>query len=875
MYRILKYINENLENRITEKEVADRFGYSLTYFSEKFKSYTGCTFRTYVNKRTMQYAAKCIRENDKITDIAFDLGYNGLNGFEKAFRNEFGISPIQYKKQEQAKRTGHAAALPSNCVEMIAEKKSGETAQKYRGQHLYNFMKGYYAVPRGDRTIGNLICSSLCTLLNDFTPFIEKNELIVGYNYDDDGMEINGYYNQTAEEYQCLREYLKKGVLQSAQIDEILANLIREDDRYISNYMLFDMLEEYSAINCTPEADRDILFDNAAVGLYKTNNHSIPDFQAVLEKGFEGILKEVQQHYSETGSPFYLRLIELCKACGRIGKKYAELAAKMAAETSDKAEKARLEEIARVCEKVPEKPAATFREALQSIFFTHIINTWEDGVNANSLGRLDQILYPYYCRDIASHRITKEEAYELLCCFWIKLYRPYDVQNVTIGGCDKNGNDAVNELSYMFLDVMNNCNIVRCLTVRYSSLTEKAFLRKCFESIKNGQPTFCNDDEMIPALVSKNISLEDARGYALLGCTEPTIPGKSNSHSSTACVNLAKAIEYTLGQGTSLFDRRFSDGVATKDPCSFKSFNQFLDSVYIHLDRIIRSGCNIVLSCYEKASQSISLPYKTMLTENCISNQCDYANTGAKYNYYQMMLAGFANLIDSLEAVRTVIFQDKTFTMKQLLAFISSDFPDEKIRDIFINHAPKFGNNIIKTDDLACEVYEKICDIMNARQTADGRMFHPQFFSYSNNISMGQFTAATPDGRRKGDALSYGVAPMNGCDINGFKEALKSVSKLSASTAAGGIAVILDVSPSIFTGINMDSALDFFIDASGTGLSTTVFNLINPDELRSALNDPPNYPDLYINIYGFSQNICNFSDEERRLIMQRTNHMYS
>lgn len=878
MYHVLQFLNENLESKITQREVASMFGYSIAYFSEKFKLYTGCTFHEYMNRRRMQYAAKCLIEGKKITDIAFDLGYNSINGFKKAFKNEFGIFPTQYKKQEKADRKCKINRLPQRCTKLIENVTSRNVLRKYRGQYLYNFMKGYYSVPIKERNQRRLLTASICSVIDNFTPYIEEEELIVGYNYDNEEQEINGYAHKTVSEYNSLKMYLQDSLLPSGQVDEILTCITDETDGYAPNYMLYDVNPEYRLRDDGSGKFNDMYHDMALNGMCKINNHCIPDYKIILEKGFQGLRDELVVKYNDTNDDFYGDLIKLCQSCMRIGEKYAACAEQMAQETENTTEKERLLKIAQVCSRVPRYPATNLYEAIQSIYFTHIINTWEDGVNANSLGRLDQILYPYYCNDIEKGVINNEEAYELLCCLWIKLYKTYDVQNITIGGCDSKGHDAVNELSYMILDCLENINLVRSLSVRYSRVTDRAFMHRCFsvlKNIRNGQPSFCNDDVMIPALVSKGIQWEDATDYALLGCVEPTIPGRANSHSSTANMNVVKAIEYTLGQGRSLCQPNLSDGVITKDPCLFRSFNEFLQAVYIHLEQIVNATCEFVDSLAQYVVEHASLPYKTLLTEGCIASGVDYAQGGTKYNYYQIMISGFANLVDSLEAVRTVVYKNKTLDMKKMIEHIKMNYRDENVRNIFTTQAAKYGNGISKTDELACEIYEKICVCLNNYQSAiDGnKSFHPQFFSFSDNQLFGEYTSATPDGRYKGDFLSYGVAPMNGCDINGYKAVLNSASALPTVMAAGNTSLIVDMAQYVFSETNLDRIIDLYMDASQRGLCSTIFNLINPQELKQAMCFPEKYPDVYVNVSGFSRRFCSFSENVRRSIVQRTNHI--
>lgn len=204
-----------------------------------------------------------------------------------------------------------------------------------------------------------------------------------------------------------------------------------------------------------------------------------------------------------------------------------------------------LRKIIKICKKVPRYPAQSFAEAVQALWFAHIINTWEDTINANSLGRLDQILYPYYRHDIETGVITKEEAFEIICCLWIKLYRDFDVQQSCVGGTNPDGTSAVNDLLYFMLDATEQLDFVRCLSVRFSSSTEKKFMKRALEVVgyvQKGVPFFFNDDVMIPALIGKGIKKEDAYNYTQLGCVETVIPGKTNPHAVTGETNLLKAI---------------------------------------------------------------------------------------------------------------------------------------------------------------------------------------------------------------------------------------------------------------------------------------------------------------------------------------------
>ncbi len=245
----------------------------------------------------------------------------------------------------------------------------------------------------------------------------------------------------------------------------------------------------------------------AAVGRCIDGNHSVIGYEKVLKFGFKGLEEQVVRYEKQNGTnPLYRSMKEICTAACEMGKKYANAAKELKASGNGQYLEKDLDEIIRVCERVPENPASNFREAIQSLWFAHIINTWEDHINANSLGRLDQILYPYYAADIEKGILTKEDAFELICCLWIKLYLNYDVQQSCVGGTSPDGSSEVNDLSYMMLDATEQLDFIRCLSVRFSKNTEKAFIRRALEvvgHVQKGVPFFFNDDVMIPRSSAK------------------------------------------------------------------------------------------------------------------------------------------------------------------------------------------------------------------------------------------------------------------------------------------------------------------------------------------------------------------------------------
>lgn len=335
---------------------------------------------------------------------------------------------------------------------------------KIRGQRMYCYVMAESRL-RG-QPAGDIITEALCDTLEEFLPVIFDGELIVGYNYDDAEYETTVFKNRGDNGIRALMTFLKDSSLTPEQ-REALTSAVRSgySDKFCNSVLQLENKIEYTPV------EKELLSDGAGYGICTSNNHSVPDYEKVLKLGFKGIYKRLEK-YPDT--VFFRRLRRVCNACLLIGEKYAATAEELAANESG-VRKSELLRIAENCRVVPAYPARTFYQAVQSVWFSHIINTWEDGVNANSLGRLDQILYPYYKADIESGEITKAGAFELICCLWIKLYLSYDVSQCTVGGYDKDGNDACNELSYMMLDAMEELDITRCLSVRYNKKTERAF----------------------------------------------------------------------------------------------------------------------------------------------------------------------------------------------------------------------------------------------------------------------------------------------------------------------------------------------------------------------------------------------------------------
>ena len=867
MYEILKYIHENIHTKLELNNIAVRFGYSKWHFCSKFHSYTGKTLTEYIRHYRLQLAALDILTGKKITQVAMEYGYDTLSGFNKAFLCQYGCLPREYKKLathtqlyfERRKLT----MLPLSArIETLRQfvVETREYQDSYFAQQIVYSTLGMQSAAQKNLSNNEIVATGIANTLKNFTPVIMPGEIIVGFNFSD-GKNYGSFGENTPKN----RALLKGNGISDSDIDTFFG--------YIKNKP--PLLNTISP-NIS-RAEQESKTEWAAIGRCIDSNHSVLDYSKVLKLGFSGILEEIMAYEAKNGtSPFYNSLKIVCSAACQMGKKYAQFAKKLKEDGHPDYQPEDLNSIISVCSQVPLYPAKTFKEAIQSLWFAHILNTWEDRINANSIGRLDQILYPYYKTDIENGTLTKEEAFELICLLWLKLYRDYDVQQSCVGGTDIQGNSQVNDLSYMMLDATEQLDFIRCLSVRYGKNTQKEFLSRALEvvgHVQKGVPFFFNDDVMIPALTNKGISFEDACDYTQIGCVETVIPGKSNPHAVTGETNLLKAIEYVFCNGKSMMYPDFNPGVETGELSSFKTFSDFYEAVKKQIYRILDLTCSQIKKHRDCSVVNAPKPVKSMLTAGCIEKGKDFNDAGACYDYYQVMLGGIPNLADSLEVIREFVFKNQKYTLEELKEILENDYPDEHIRLEFINKAAKFGNDIDSVDSIAVDIVNVACDYLEELTEIYGLSFHAQPFTYLWMVDHGRESAASPDGRHKGEIIAYSVSPMQGRDFNGLTALLNSIAKLPTKRTPGTTSAIVEVDPKLFTDRNIPMLTDIFIAASQKGLQNVQFNTIDADTLIDAQKYPEKYNNLAVRVSGFSQKFNLLSPELQNHIIGRTKHL--
>lgn len=749
--------------------------------------------------------------------------------------------------------------LSNRCMLLRNEAVNLKSYQdQYCVQRKVYFTLGFMDSKLQDKASEEIIADAVISVLEHFTPFIAPHELIVGVNYGD------GDYG---DKFDPPDSKEGRALMRKNSIPEDLIN------RYFEVNNTGYSLKSRGPLVLSQE-EIQAQDEWAACGCCMASNHSVIGYEAVLKLGFDGILRKVREYENQNGTnAAYTAMKNLCTAAAQIGEKYAAAAEQLLLSEDPSYSRDDLLRIIDSCKRVPRHPASSFYEAVQSLWFAHIINTWEDTINANSLGRLDQILYPYYKADIERGILTQEEAFEIICCLWIKLYREYDVQQSCIGGSEPSGKSCENELSYMMLDATEQLDFIRCLSVRYGKNTDRQFLRRALEvmgHVQKGIPFFFNDDVMTEALMYEGIPREDAFDYTQLGCIETVIPGKSNPHAVTGKTNLLKAIEYVLCNGHSMMHPHLAPGVPTGALDTFSDWPSFYNAVLTQVDNLLELSCSIV-----KKNRMISFnpkPYKSLLTQGCIESGLDFNDGGALYDYYQIMLGGIPNLADALMVIRKFVYTEQKYTLHQLKHILESDYMDESIRAEFINKAPKFGNDIDEVDQLAVTITNHCCDTLKRLSVQHGLSFHAQPFTYFWMIEQGENSAASADGRHKGDSIAYSVSPMQGRDINGLTAVLNSIAKLPTKRTAGTTSAIVEVDPKLFTDDHLDLMTDILIASSQKGLSNVQFNVIDAETLIDAKKNPEHYSNLAVRVSGFSQKFNLLDPRVQDHIIGRTKH---
>ncbi len=610
-----------------------------------------------------------------------------------------------------------------------------------------------------------------------------------------------------------------------------------------------------------------------------TPGHIIPNYQKVLEKGFKGLVSDYKAEIKKSKDPEKIDYLEAMIIAAEVPKilsdRYAKEAEKLAKETKDKNRKEELLEIARITKKVPWEPAETFYEALQSFWMTHMLVMTDESYPGPGLspGRIDQYFYPYYIKDIKGKKITRDWANELLSCLWIKHNYVYDFQGrigenqgitagfgqlITLGGINKDGGDASNELTWLMLDVIDDMNLLEPKpNVRIHAKTPDDLLRRVSEMVAHsqGSPFLINFDEnSIRALRWQGLPEEDLWDYAPVGCLENTLQGNDRSGTVDVNFNISKAVELTLNNGK---DMRTGERVGPKtgDPAKFKDFNQFMSAFKKQLKAILDELIETYNISDEWRAKYQPTVYLSTLIDGCERKGRDVNDAGAEHNYITVEGIALATAADSVAAVKKLVYDDKKVSMKELVGAIKDNFEGhEKLRQILINKAPKYGNDDNYADDIAREI-SQYWSVESAKRISPytKRRYRGGYLSWNYWISYAPTTAATPDGRKRGSFLSNGVCPVNGADVKGPTAVTMSVGKLGLETAPNGDSHTISFSPSLVSSKErIEKLMSFLRTYNEKGGTALQINVIDSDTLKQAQAHPEDYKNLLVRVTGYN-----------------------
>ncbi|MFX1494603.1 MAG: glycyl radical protein, partial [Promethearchaeota archaeon] len=624
--------------------------------------------------------------------------------------------------------------------------------------------------------------------------------------------------------------------------------------------------------------------------------HFFPGHENILKHGLNGLIKKAKIKLEEfsvdpTKVSFLQSVIIVCGAAKSFIKRFSSLAKDMAEKETNFERHKELIEISETCLNISENPPKNFKEALQLLYFNHLICGLEDGGYAISIGRLDQYLHPFFMNDINNGIITKEEVRFLIECFFLKLTTlwnytfyfavnaaegPPITENVTIGGLDRKGNDATNDLSYIILDAYTYIKTVQpTFSIRIHQNTPEDFLIKIAKSVKSGTSiALFNDDVMIQGLVNGGFTLEDAREYAPIGCVEPQHPSKSFGSTNACQINIVKCLELSLTNGSDMFLRKEIGITSDKEIKSYQDlWNLFLEQMRFFIKYMV-----LTMNTLDRTIAKFNpQPYLSSTIDNCIENGLDVTKGGAIYNFTGPQLIGLATVADSLAVIKKFVFEDKIISFVEMVQILMKNFrgiyqgkKGSEWRELFINKVPKFGNDNNYVDQIAVDIVKEYCNEISKYKNYRGGRFNPGVYSTSFHLAFGSFTGASADGRKSRDPLSNGVGPTHGRDKNGPTAILNSVKKLDTELITNGTSLILDFHPNTIKEEILIPLIKSYFEPNG-GYHIQ-FNVVGKDTLCKAQQNPDDYRGLVVRIAGYSVLFTELSKPAQDDIIARTQY---
>lgn len=619
-----------------------------------------------------------------------------------------------------------------------------------------------------------------------------------------------------------------------------------------------------------------------------------PDYGKVVHEGLGKVVKDAEEElknlrYVDADSVYKADFLKatliVFPAIIRLAKRFSDLAAKMAVEAKNDKRKKELEVIAETCRWVPENPARTFREGIQSFFFYWVMIA--SGTAPG--GRFDQYMYPLYNADIENKRLNDDEALELLECLRMKIMQLNFVgggkgqrekwagmarwHNFVIGGCDKDGKDATNRLSYLLLEAAKDCQTPHpTLTVRVSKNTPKDLMIRALEVVRTGigMPAFISEEGYIRFLINEGVPIEEAREFAIAGCLDVQLPGKSRNNAFGMFI-VPMVLELAINNGRYPKTGELL-GIETGNFEDFKTFEEFLDAFKIQLKHImghISEEHNILLIAQRDAFPDV---VHSALLDNGIKLGRDGLNRQMMFeNGSAINMVGMVNTVDSLTAIKKLVFDDKLITAVQLKEALSANWEGyENIRKLCLE-CPKFGNNDPYTDTIARDMWDSYSKIARSFKSVFGKTVQPTAISITAHAPGGALTGATPDGRYAGETFADGsLSPAQGKDLNGPLAVLLSAMKVDQDNFMATLLNMKFHPSALKDESDLDKLSSMIHTYFSNGGKHIQFNVVNKETLLAAKADKQKYRDLIVRVAGYSAYFVTLTPKVQDEIIART-----
>lgn len=641
---------------------------------------------------------------------------------------------------------------------------------------------------------------------------------------------------------------------------------------------------------------------------FRSSLQWVHDYEKALKLGFGGIKKMAQNRLAEMDAyspvnncqkiPFLQAIIIECDAIILWANRHAQLAKKMAAKESDPQRKKELRRIAEICARVPEHPARNFREAMQSQWFMQMFSRLEQKTGTViSNGRMDQYLYPYYQADIASGALSDDEAIELFECMWVGMAQFIDLyisptggafnegyahwEAVTVGGQTREGLDAANELTYMLLRSKREFPLhYPDLCARIHSRSPERYLWEIAETIKEGSgfPKLLNDEEIIPLHLAKGAALEDIYDYAGSGCAEVRMPNRDTYTSGCAYINFAAALEMALYNGRMQLHGDERIGLETGDPVAFTAWEQFWDAYLAQQQNFIKHAFIQQHLVIDLRARHFAFPLGSavhdLCMEHCIDLHQPHIPGGINLGYFECI--GYGTVVDSLAAIRKLVFEDGVLTMRELLDALKSNFKGREDVRAMLRNAPCYGNNDPYPDAIAKAIDRTAQEFTRKYSKELGVHLDLRLVPFTSHVPFGKVVSATPNGRYAYTPLSDGSSASHGADVNGPTAVLLSnyMSKNYDMREHAARLLNVKLTPACVAGEDGARKLVSFIKTyCDLKLWHIQFNIINRKTLLAAQKEPEKYRNLIVRIAGYSAYFCDLSKDLQDDLIARTEHV--